>query len=145
MVGIIVTGHGHFASGITSSLDLIAGPQKNYVVVDFEGGHSTDDLAANLKNAYETLHECDGIIVFADLPGGSPFKVAVEVGLNYPKVSVLGGTNLPMLCEIAMARGFMEDADALVTMALNTGKEQVVKFEMKAPVSNPDPEDGEGI
>ena len=27
MVGLIVTGHGHFATGLTSSVDLIAGPQ----------------------------------------------------------------------------------------------------------------------
>lgn len=145
MVGIVVTGHGHFASGVTSALDLIAGPQKAYQAVDFESTHSTDDLANNLEKAFGALNECDGIIVFADLPGGSPFKVAVEKGLSFPKVTVLGGTNLPMLCEIAMARSFIEDADTLVGMALNTGKEQVVKFEMKAPVNNPDPDDGEGI
>ena len=28
MIGLIVTGHGHFASGLTSSLKLIAGEPK---------------------------------------------------------------------------------------------------------------------
>lgn len=143
MVGLIVTGHGHFATGLTSSLDLIAGPQKNYVAVDFEQNHTTEDLEANLKAAFETLKDCDGIIVFSDLPGGSPFKVAVTVGLAYNNVNVLAGTNLPMLCEIAMARGFIEDANSLTEMAINTGKDQVVKFEMKAPTNGPaDGEDG---
>ena len=45
MIGLIVTGHGHFASGITTSLNLIAGDAKDYVAVDFEATDSTDDLA----------------------------------------------------------------------------------------------------
>ena len=34
MVGIILTGHGRFTDGLTSSVDLIAGHQKDYVVVN---------------------------------------------------------------------------------------------------------------
>ena len=35
MIGLIVTGHGNFGSGLTSSLNLIAGEQENYQYVDF--------------------------------------------------------------------------------------------------------------
>ena len=48
MVGIIVTGHGRFASGLTSSIDLIAGPQEKYVAVNFE--QEVDQLTADLTN-----------------------------------------------------------------------------------------------
>ena len=75
MVGLIVTGHGHFATGLTSSVDLIAGPQQNYVAVDFDG-NGTEKLEADLAAAFETLKDCSGIIVFSDLAGGSPFKTA---------------------------------------------------------------------
>lgn len=47
MIGLIVTGHGHFATGLTTSLNLIAGDAKEYVAVDFESTDSTDDLAKN--------------------------------------------------------------------------------------------------
>ena len=144
MLGIIVTGHGHFATGLTSSLDLIAGPQKEYVAVDFEQSDSTDELEKKLRTAFETLKDSNGIIVFSDLPGGSPFKTAATVALEYQNVHVLGGTNLPMLCEIAMARTMIEDVDSLVSMALNTGKDQVVEFTLKVQ-SAPDPDAGEGI
>ena len=63
MVGIIVTGHGRFASGLTSSIDLIAGPQEKYVAVNFE--QEVDQLTADLTNAIESLQDCDGIIVFS--------------------------------------------------------------------------------
>ena len=35
MIGMIVTGHGSYATGITSGLKLLAGEPENYVPVDF--------------------------------------------------------------------------------------------------------------
>ena len=52
MIGLIVTGHGHFATGLTTSLNLIAGDAKDYVAVDFEATDSTDDLAKKINRCY---------------------------------------------------------------------------------------------
>ena len=35
MIGLLVTGHANFGSGITSSVNLIAGAQEDYRYVDF--------------------------------------------------------------------------------------------------------------
>lgn len=142
MIGIIITGHGNFGTGLTSSLDLIAGPQANYVAIDFVAELTPEDLETKLREAMDSLSSCDGIMVLSDLPGGSPFKTAVVCGQDYKNVEVIAGTNLPMICEVAMARNFIEDLDTLVNMALNTGKDQVVKFELKKPVQNDDLSDG---
>jgi PTS system N-acetylgalactosamine-specific IIA component len=133
MVGIIVTGHGNFATGLTSSVKLIAGMPDFYQTVDFLQEHSTDDLSANLNKAIDNLKDCkEGILVFTDLVGGSPFKTAVEISVSREeKIVVLGGTNLGMLIEISMARSFIEDIEALTQMAINTGKDQVMRFEIK--------------
>lgn len=141
MIGLLVTGHGHFGSGLTSSLDLIAGEQEAYKYVDFVQEYSVDDLSRELTKAMDELKDCEGIIVLSDLPGGSPFKTAVEIGFPRENVVVIGGTNLPMLVEISMARKFIEDIDSLTTMALNTGKDQVVRYEFK-PIEQDIPEDG---
>ena len=131
MIGILVTGHGNFATGLTSSVKLIAGMPEKYEVVDFLESYGVDELAAKLSEAMDRLSDCEGILVFSDLAGGSPFKTAVEVGLTKSnRVEVLGGTNLGMVIEIGMARGFIEDMDTLVNMAVNTGKDQVVRFEL---------------
>ena len=143
MIGLIVTGHGHFATGLTSSIDLIAGPQDNYVAVDFDG-EGTEKLENDLKAAIEKLSGCEGIIVFSDLAGGSPFITAAIVSAGNPNVKVISGTNLPMLCEIAMARTMIEDLDMLVSSALNVGKEGVQLFEMPE-IADEEPEDGDGI
>ena len=80
MIGLIVTGHGNFASGLTSS---------------------------------------------------------------YPRgnVEVVAGTNLPMLIEVNMGRQFVEELGMLTEMAMNTGKDQVVRYEFK-PVQQEEPTDG---
>lgn len=142
MIGLIITGHGNFATGLTTSMNLIGGEQKCYEAVDFLAEYSTEDLDRELRKAMDRLKDCEGIIVMADLPGGSPFKTAVIAGQDYPSVRVVAGTNLPMICEIAMARTFVEDIDALTDMALTTGKDQIVKFELKKPVVNDDCSDG---
>ena len=59
MIGLIVTGHGHFATGLTTSLNLIAGDAKEYVAVDFESTDSTDDLAKKLTDAMDSLKDCE--------------------------------------------------------------------------------------
>lgn len=144
MIGLIITGHGQFASGLTSSVNLIGGEQKDYEAVDFLASYSTDDLDRELRKAMDNLKGCEGIIVMSDLPGGSPFKTSVIAGQDYPNVRVIAGTNLPMICEIAMARTMIEDIDSLVEMAINTGKDQIVKFEMKKPAAQTS-DDSDGI
>ena len=38
MIGILVTGHGRFATGITSALELVLGKQEWFEAVDFPDG-----------------------------------------------------------------------------------------------------------
>lgn len=143
MIGMIITGHGHFASGIRSSLEVIAGKKENVEFVDFDDD-STDSLAQKLNTAMDHLKHLDGILVLADLTGGSPFKVSVECGVKREqKVEVIGGINLPMVIELTMAREFIADLNDLTTMGLNTGKDNITRFEFVA--HKEDAKDGDGI
>ena len=141
MIGLIVTGHGNFATGLTSSLKLIAGDPKDYAAVDFEATDSTDDLAKKLTEAMDSLSNCEGIIVLSDLAGGSPFKTSVEIGFPRGNVEVIAGTNLGMLVEINLTRTFSESVKDLAESAVNVGKDQVVRFVYK-PVEKIEVSDG---
>ncbi len=141
MIGLLVTGHANFGSGITSSVNLIAGEQEDYQYVDFLPTYSTEDLTAEMTKALEKLNNCEGIIIFTDLMGGTPFNVAAQLGRGNDRIRVLGGTNLPMLVEIVMSRKFMDDLDGLADSVVETGKEQVIKYEFKQVVQE-DSEDG---
>lgn len=144
MVGVILTGHGRFASGLNSAVELIAGKQEAWHLVDFEEGQGLAELTANLTAAFEALKDQETIFVLSDLAGGSPFKTAVELGLGYDNVHVVAGTNLPMLAELALMRKFSDDNNALLDQILVTGAKQVVKFEMRKPAPST-VEDSDGI
>lgn len=134
MIGLLVTGHANFGSGITSSVNLIAGEQEAYRYVDFLPTYSTEDLTREISKALDELKDCEGVIIFTDLMGGTPFNVAAQIGHARDDIRIVAGTNLPMLVEIVMSRKFMNDMDGLVDAVLETGKEQVMKYEFKQVV-----------
>ena len=144
MIGLVVTGHANFGSGMTSSVNLIAGEQEAYQYVDFLPTYSTEDLAAELNKALDALKDCEGVIIFTDLMGGTPFNTAAQLGRDRENVRILAGTNLPMLVEVVMSRKFMDDLDGLVDSLLQTGKEQVATFEFKQALQE-EPGDEDGI
>lgn len=134
MIGLVVTGHANFGTGITSSVNLIAGEQEAYKAVDFLPTYSTEDLTCELTKALDELKDCEGVIIFTDLMGGTPFNVSAQLGHGKDNIRIVAGTNLPMLVEIVMSRKFMDNLDELVESVLETGKEQVTKYEFKQVV-----------
>lgn len=146
MIGLIVTGHGHFADGLHTSAQMIAGESEYIKYVNFEDGMSPEALGEKLSAAYTEFASCDGIVVLADLPGGSPFKTAVEVSMAHPdkKIEVLAGTNLPMIVTAATMIEFEEDPKALADELITTGQECIVRFEL-AVREEEENEDEDGI
>lgn len=134
MIGLLVTGHANFGTGITSSVNLIAGEQEAYQAVDFLPTYSTEDLTREITKALDELKECEGVIIFTDLMGGTPFNVSAQIAHGKDNIRIVAGTNLPMLVEIVMSRKFMDNLDELVDSVLETGKEQVTKYEFKQVV-----------
>ena len=143
MVGLLITGHGHFATGLGSSLKLITGNTENIVYVDFEADHSTDTLTENINKGLGELKDCDGVLVLSDLAGGSPFKSAVECKVARPDqaIEVLAGSNLPMLIEGSMAMAAFDSPLDMAQSLIETGKEYIVRFELTAHEDNAE-EDG---
>ena len=127
MTGIIVTGHGRFAEGVASAVSLIAGEQEEFIPVCFE--HEVNELEEDLKDALKRLEMCEGILIFCDLAGGTPFKTAVMLTREYENIEVIAGANLPMLAETVLLRNFTLSLRQLCADALKTGKEQIVRFD----------------
>lgn len=131
MTGLIVSGHAQFAEGMTSSLELIAGKQEDYEIVNFAGG-STEDFTELLKAAVAKLSHCDNIVILTDITGGTPFQMAAMLTVENENLRVIGGTNVGLLIEISMVRTFENDVDALIDMVLNNAKDAISKFEIPA-------------
>lgn len=131
MIGIIISGHGNFATGLRSSLNLIAGNPTNVEYVDFVETDSTETLKEKYMSSLNNLSNCNSVLALTDLTGGSPFKTLVELKAEVATpLEVIGGTNLAMILEISMAKDFIDDLSALSTTALEVGKNGIIKFEL---------------
>ena len=144
MLGLLVTGHGHFATGLNSSLELIAGAQPNVALVDFEADHSIEVLKDNLNKALDSLKEYDGVLVLSDLPGGSPFKTAVECKFERPDqaIEVIAGTNLPLLIASSTMTAVFDNPLDLAEAMMPEGKDSIIRFELAVRAEKPEDEDG---
>lgn len=139
MLGIILTGHGHFATGLQSSIELIAGEQEKFIAVNFEEGMSAEQLQ-KLREAYENLDTEAGVVIFSDLPGGTPFNQSVLLSKEIDSVRVIAGINIPSLMEGLFTRNL--DIDSFIETVLNAGKNGIVTFEQKIKKAVTDIEDG---
>ncbi|HEL0023400.1 PTS sugar transporter subunit IIA [Streptococcus equi subsp. zooepidemicus] len=124
MISIIVIGHGHFASGIVSSLELIAGKQEGITAIDFTAEMTADDVHERLSAVLQPKAQA---LVLCDLLGGTPFKVAATLmeELSDTTLDVLSGLNLAMLMEAVFTRQEQLDLEQTVAKLLTTAKEGI--------------------
>lgn len=104
MIGIVVSGHIQFASGMASAVKAIAGEQEQMAFVDFVESLSTDELEAQLRQAAQSVDSGDGVLFLTDIPGGSPSNRALNILMDTPNVELIAGVNLPMIANAAFER-----------------------------------------
>ncbi|AND79356.1 PTS sugar transporter subunit IIA [Streptococcus pantholopis] len=128
MISVIIIGHGCFASGILSSLELIAGRHDNITAIDFTSNMTSNDLYSQLHQLLDSKSET---LILCDLLGGTPFKEAVAVMENFPKsvINVLAGLNLAMLIETIFARQTDLSFNQLTDHLLKVSKEGIVDWQ----------------
>lgn len=106
MIGILLVTHGKFSKEILKSAELIVGKQDNILTLGLEHGDSIEVLGDRVRESIKSLENGQGVLVLADLLGGSPYNV---VALNSKKISdikfkCITGVNLPMLLEAITMR-----------------------------------------
>lgn len=129
MIGIVLSGHGEFASGLNSSIQLIAGKQEGFQVVNFSEEMSSDDLQEALKTAVESVEQGQGTVIFTDIPGGTPFNQSVILSIKKVKLKVVSGTNLPALLDGSFSRELV--LEEFVSKVLASGKDGLQEFIQK--------------
>lgn len=107
MIGIVVTGHGQFASGIQSAVRMVSGEVRQIAYVDFTESMSADDLHSELCRAADQVDSGEGVLFLSDIPGGSPFQQSAAVAANLQFADVISGTSLVMAAEACMKREFL--------------------------------------
>lgn len=108
MKQILIATHGKMASGIRYTAELIVGKSDEITTID---AYVTpeDNVEAQL-DAYFKEHEGERIIVFTDLMGGSVNQKMMAYA-EREKVTLITGTNLPVLMQVMLADEDVDDEE----------------------------------
>ncbi|MGC3953740.1 MAG: hypothetical protein QM804_05730 [Propionicimonas sp.] len=99
---IILTSHGEFCSGLLDSLEMVAGSDFGIRVLPLTPGTSPEDFRERMKALIEAEDPGDeGVVVAADIAGGTPFNSAIYLRRSY-HLGVVGGVSLPILLTLAL-------------------------------------------
>ncbi len=120
MLGIIICGHGGFASGLERAMLQILGEQEAVIAIDFPESSTTALLQAQCEAALAEIDKGDGVVFLTDLLGGTPFRVASTLALRQSNREVVTGTNLQLLLEMVLERDGLS-ADEFRRQALVCG------------------------
>ena len=131
MYGMIVVGHGSWALGMTSAVNLIVGDIAHYIPLEFLAEEPLEALPEKLNDALDTLlRETDGVLIFADLIGGTPYKTAFTIASERTNVVI----------EAHFARTAVGDLPGLARDLEEKGKSHVAYVAGVEPLAD-EPED----
>ncbi len=127
---LVVTGHGNYASGIESTVKLLAGGLAGVDFIDFTGDMDENGLS---KKFSEEIKDDDKIVFICDLLGGTPFKEAVKLSMSGEKdISVTCGCNVGAIMEIGLQLStFNGTSKELADKIVSISQSQTKVFEHK--------------
>jgi len=128
MIGIILTGHGEFAYGMNSSMELIAGKPSDFKYVSFNNEMSQEELEINIRKAIEEFSYCDYILILTDITGGTPFNVSFTISMDLEKIKVITGVNLPLLLTLILTKDSDTEFDSYIESAIEEAKGSINFF-----------------
>ena len=96
MVGLVVATHGRLADELVATAEQIVGKLPPVATCSIEPGTSVEDLRAKMRAGVAEVGPGEGVIVLADLFGGTPCKESLML-CQRRNLEVLAGVNLPML------------------------------------------------
>ncbi len=96
MVGLVIASHGQLAEALLAAAQQIVGDIPAVATCSVPPSASPDDIKRHIKDAVKTVDAGQGVIVFADLIGGSPCTQSLSL-CRQSSLEVVTGVNLPML------------------------------------------------
>ena len=98
MINFIIVTHGEFGAYLVEAAEGIVGRQEKGVrVVSTSSRQSVAEIKRRIERALAELANPDGIILFTDMPGGTPNNLSFPLVRNDPRVEMVSGVNLYML------------------------------------------------
>lgn len=125
MVGILIVSHYTLAESLKETVGMIIGKRDNVAAVSVLKDDSVETFAEKLKKSVEELDKGSGVLILADMFGGTPSNVALTMYGTNDKVQVVTGVNLPLVIE-AIMHSSDKDLEALVKTLMERRDKTIV-------------------
>ncbi len=98
MINFIVVTHGEFGAYLVEAAESIVGRQLGGVrAISISSRLSVPEIRERLRRAVQELRSPDGLILFSDMPGGTPNNLAFPALKDEARTEMISGVNLYML------------------------------------------------
>ncbi|MFY1830650.1 PTS sugar transporter subunit IIA [Myxococcus fulvus] len=124
MVGLVVASHGRLAEELVSTAEQIVGKLPAVATCNIEPGTPVEELRAKMKQAVSRVDTGDGVIILADLFGGTPCKESLMM-CQRMNLEVLAGVNLPMLLKANSLRSEQMTLPEMATELASYGQRNI--------------------
>lgn len=105
MFNILLISHGNLAQEFLNTSKLIMGEQKGVVALGLKPDEGNEGFGDKIYEKCSKLYTDDGILILADLYGGTPCNTAILKVINkFKKIELLTGFNLAILIEAMVSR-----------------------------------------
>ena len=126
MTEIIVIGHGGYAEGVRTNLEMVTGVPENMHFLNFTKDEDRADLEASIDTLLEKLKGKE-ILFCCDLPGATPFQAAaIRTASHEEGYRTVVGLNQMAYMEMAMDSS--KTVAELARRAVETTQESVTQF-----------------
>ncbi len=116
MVGLVVASHGRLADELVATARQIVGELRNVATLSVEPSTSPEEIRSRVRDAVRSVDDGDGVLVFADLIGGSPCTQSLSL-CQQARIEVVTGVNLPMLLKADSLRAELPLTELAHTLA----------------------------
>ena len=98
MINFIIVTHGEFGAYLVEAAESIVGRQAEGVrVLSISARQSVPEIRERIKRALKDLRSREGVILFTDMPGGTPVNLSFPLIKDAPGIEMISGLNLYML------------------------------------------------
>jgi PTS system mannose-specific IIA component len=96
MVGLVIAAHGHLAEELVATAEQIVGKLPMVATCSIEPGTAPEVFCEQMRQAVASVDSGQGVLVLADLFGGTPCNQGLLLIRDRP-LEVVTGVNLPMV------------------------------------------------
>lgn len=125
MIGIVLVSHGKLAEGMKDALKMFFGDDMEAIEsVSLTPEKSVETFMEELQQTITQVDQGEGVVVFADLYGGTPFNQAIQKASG--SCRLISGMNIGMVMEfLAIRMSEISIQEVSFEELMQTGKEGI--------------------